>query len=82
MVEEEGFQVDETGDVGDGPGEGVVLQAEDPELVESTQRARRENAAEVQTLDDQSNHSALKARDSHPFAVTEAAIVREREVPF
>lgn len=66
--EEESFEIDEAGEVGDGAGERVVLEAEDSELGEATQRVGRENAAEIEVLEDESSGSGIGTLDSLPFA--------------
>lgn len=46
-MEEEALEVSEAGEVGYGSDEGVVVQAEDSELVEVGERAGSEDAAEI-----------------------------------
>lgn len=45
VVEKEGFEVDKSGEVGNGSGERVVLQTQDSELVKAGQCVGSENAS-------------------------------------
>lgn len=47
MIEEEGFEIDEPGEIGNGSGERVVLEAEDAQLIEASQGVGTENTAEI-----------------------------------
>lgn len=47
MVEEEGFEVDESGEIGNGSGEGVILKGEDSELVQTSESVGCENTSEI-----------------------------------
>lgn len=47
VIEEEAFEIDEAGEIRNGSGERVVLQAEDAELVETRQGVGSENTTEI-----------------------------------
>lgn len=68
-AEEERFEVDERGEVGNGAEEGVVLEAQDSELVETAESRRGEVAAKADAGEDEANDAALRAFDASPLAV-------------
>lgn len=72
VAEEEGLEVGESGEVREGTREGVILKAEDAELVEAREGAGGEGAAEAGALEDEADNAALGALDAPPLAEVEA----------
>jgi len=71
VVEEEGFEIEEAGEVGDLGGEGVPLEAEDAELVELVEGLVIQNSSEVEVLQHQLCNPPVHAL-FHPFPVAHA----------
>lgn len=78
-VEDEGFETGEWGEVRDGTGERVVLEVDDSELVEVSERVGWEDAAEAGVGECQSKDSALNTPHALPLAVVEALVEGEEE---
>lgn len=80
VVEEEGLEVGERGEIRDGPVEGVVAEAHDAELVQFRQGVRREWAAQAHGLDHEPDHSPLCTLHALPLAVV-VRLVQSVEEP-
>lgn len=68
-AEEERLEVNESGEIGDGAEEGVVLEAQDSELVEAAKSGGGEVATEADAGENKANDAALCAFDAAPLAV-------------
>lgn len=73
-VQEEGLEVLERGEVGDGAGERVVVETQDSELVEASESVGRKLAAERVRLQNETDDAALGALDALPLAVVETLV--------
>ena len=70
VIEEEGFEVDQAGEIGDWASERVSFEAQDPELVQAVETAVGESAVEAVGFKNESNDSGLRrATDARPAAV-------------
>lgn len=78
-VEDEGFEIGERGEVGDGTGERVVLEVDDSELVEVSERVGWQDASEAGAWEGESDDSALDTPHALPLAVVEALVEGEEE---
>lgn len=74
MVKEDGFEIDERGEIGEGAEEGVVFETQHSELVEAAEGGGGDCAPEAEALNDVANNTALGAFDASPLAVVEAFV--------
>lgn len=72
VVEDEGFEVEELGEVGERSGERVVSETQDSELVEAREGVRGEGSSEAGAAEDEPDDAVLDALDALPLAVVEA----------
>lgn len=79
MVQKEGLEVGESGEVWNGTRERVVVEIEDSKLVEASQGVGGQHAPETEPLDCEADHSALCAFHSLPLTVVEALVERVEE---
>jgi len=79
VVEEERLEVGERGEIGDGPEEGVVAEAQYAELVQFGQGVRREWAAQAHGLHHVTDYSPLCALHPLPLAVVVGLVQRVEE---
>lgn len=73
-AEKQGLKVVKRGQVGDGTGEGVVMETENTELVETGEGVGGKSAKEAEIGEEKADDAALNAIDASPLTVVETLV--------